>query len=93
VTIRNGVMRLRECTSAITTYFCFVMEYEALADERRAGLLDLWINPDARSVSEWPGLLETATPSDYLFVSDRAPVCRPRRCWPAASPERGPARI
>jgi hypothetical protein len=73
VTIRNGVLRLRECTSVTTTYFCFVLEYEALADERRAGLLELWINPDARSVAEWPGLLETATPSDCLFVSDLGP--------------------
>ncbi|MBI3262635.1 MAG: hypothetical protein HYZ58_05735 [Acidobacteria bacterium] len=73
VTVRNGVMRLRECASVTTTYLCFVLEYEALADERRAGLLELWINPDARSVAEWPGLLETATPRDYLLVSDLGP--------------------
>jgi hypothetical protein len=73
VTVRNGVMRLRECTSVTTMYLCFVMEYEALADERRPGLLELWINPEARSVAEWPGLLETATPSDYLFVADLGP--------------------
>lgn len=73
VTVRNGVLRLRECTSVTTTYFCFILEYEALADERRAGLLELWINPDARSVAEWPGLLDTATPSGYLFVSDPGP--------------------
>jgi hypothetical protein len=70
VTIRNGVMRVRECTSVTTMYLCFVFEYEALADERRAGLMELWINPDARSVADWPGLLETATPGDYLLVSE-----------------------
>lgn len=73
ITVRNGVMRLRACSAVTTTYFCFVLEYEALADERRAGLLDLWINPDTHSVAEWPGLLETAKPSDYLFMSDLGP--------------------
>lgn len=73
VTVRNGVTRLRDHGSVTTPYLCFVLEYEALADERRAGLLELWINPDARSVAEWPGLLDTATPSDYLFVSDLGP--------------------
>jgi len=73
VTIGNGVMRLRECTSAATLYLCFVFEYEALADERRAGLMELWINPDARSVAEWPGLLETATPRAAPLVSDTGP--------------------
>jgi hypothetical protein len=74
VTVRNGVVRLRECVSMLTTYCCFVMEYEALADERRGGLIELWINPDARSVADWPGsVLETAEPRDASLVSDLGP--------------------
>jgi hypothetical protein len=70
VTVRNGVLRLRECTPVTTMYLCFVFEYEALADERRGGLMELWINPDVQSVAEWPGLLDRATPGDYLLASD-----------------------
>lgn len=74
VTVRNGVMRLRECTSVQTIYFCVVMEYEALADERRGGLVELWINPDAGSVADWPAsLLETAEPRDAILASDLRP--------------------
>jgi len=74
VTIRNGVVRLRESVSVRTIYFCFVMEYEALADERRGGLVELWINPDAGSVADWPGfVLETAEPRDGSLVSDLRP--------------------
>lgn len=74
VTVRNGVVRLRECTSLKTTYFCFIMEYEALADERRGSLLELWINLDARSLADWPAaLLEAAEPRDTILVSDLSP--------------------
>jgi hypothetical protein len=74
VTVRNGVVRLRECVLTQTIYFCFVMEYEALADERRGGLVELWINPDAGSVADWPALvLETAEPRGILV-----PDLRPR---------------
>ena len=74
VTVRNGVVRLRECVSVQTIYFCFVMEYEALADERRGGLIELWINPDARSVADWPGsVLDTAESRDASLVSDLGP--------------------
>lgn len=74
VTIRNGVVRLRECVSAQTIYVCFVMEYEALADERRGGLIELWINADAGSVAEWPAwVLETAEPRDAILVPDLRP--------------------
>jgi len=70
ITLRNGVLRLRECTPVTTIYLCFVFEYEALADERRGGLMEFWINPDVHSVAEWPGLLDRATPGDYLLASD-----------------------
>ncbi|MBI2833971.1 MAG: hypothetical protein HYX76_06040 [Acidobacteria bacterium] len=73
ITVRNGVVRLRECVSVQTIYFCFVMEYEALADERRGGLLELWINPDAGSVADWPAVLEAAEPRDASLVPDLGP--------------------
>lgn len=73
VTVRNGVVRLRECVSVPTIYVCFVMEYEALADERRGGLIELWVNADTGSVVDWPAaVLETAEPREAL-VSDLGP--------------------
>jgi len=73
VTVRNGVVRLLECVPVQTTYLCFVMEYEALADERRGGLIELGINPDAGSVVDWPAaVLETAEPRE-AFVPDLGP--------------------
>jgi hypothetical protein len=74
VTVRNGVVRLRDYASVRTTYFCFVMEYEALADERRGSLMELWINPDARSLADWPAsLLEAAEPRDATLGGDQGP--------------------
>lgn len=74
VTIRNGVVRLVECVPVQTIYFCFVMEYEALADERRGGLIELWVNPDAGSVVDWPAaVLETAEPRDPIPPPDLGP--------------------
>lgn len=73
VTVRNGVVRLRECVAVQTIYVCFVMEYEALADERRGGIIELWVNADAGSVIDWPAaVLEAAEPREAL-VSDLGP--------------------
>ncbi len=85
VTVRNGVVRLRECVSVQAIYFCVVMEYEALADERREDSLS---SGSIRTLAPWPtGQVQCWTPrSRATRVSCRISVrdCRQPRPWPAA---------
>ena len=48
LSLRNGIFRFQECAPATRIYFCFFVQYEAMADERAGGVVEIWVNPLTR---------------------------------------------
>lgn len=68
LTLQNGVVRGANVTSADAVYFCFIFEYDLLADERAGGLTHVWVNPATRSVPQMASWL------DRLDLNDTVPL-------------------
>src|SRR5262249_19123349 len=58
--LHNGIFRIQECVRAETVYVGFIMQYDAMADERSGGLFEIWVNPESRSITTLPSLLDIA---------------------------------
>jgi hypothetical protein len=56
--LHNGIFRLQECAPAETLYLGFLLRYDVMADERSGGVLEVWVNPEARSIATLGSLLE-----------------------------------
>ncbi|MEO8125675.1 MAG: hypothetical protein ABJF23_03010 [Bryobacteraceae bacterium] len=56
--IQNGIYRFVEDYSATSVYYLFSFFYTVESDERSTGVVNVWLNPEARSVVAQPvGLL------------------------------------
>jgi ribosomal protein S21 len=51
--LENGVWRVRASQPAQFVYCGFVLQYDALADERASGLAAVWVNSETRSIPRW----------------------------------------
>ena len=58
LTLLNGVFRYRGYAAAQAVCFCFLFEYDILADERAGGLTRVWVNPATRSLPRMASWLE-----------------------------------
>lgn len=56
--LQNGVYRLRDCVPATRLYFCFLVQYDVMADERSGGIEEVWVNPATRSMPRIASLLD-----------------------------------
>lgn len=56
--LQNGVIRGAQVTPAEAVYFCFIFEYNLLADERAGSLTHVWVNPATRSVPQMNSWLD-----------------------------------
>lgn len=57
--LQNGIFRLQECARADALYFCFFLQYDAMADERSGGVAEIWVNPATRSIPQLAPPLDT----------------------------------
>lgn len=57
ITLTNGVIRDCRAESGPAHYVGFLVEFELLADERIAGMTEVWVNTTTRSVPRLDGLV------------------------------------
>lgn len=82
--LQNGVFRLRECVPAETLYFCFLLQYDVMADERSGGVVEVWVNPAARSIASLSPLLDQPDAGDAPPPAGLGELIAP--AWDLAQP-------
>jgi hypothetical protein len=64
LSLRNGIYRFQQCVPVTRTYFCFFVDYEAMADERAGGVVEIWVNPVTRSVPSLAAVVDSVEMRD-----------------------------
>ncbi|MBI2150465.1 MAG: hypothetical protein HYU27_07655, partial [Acidobacteria bacterium] len=82
--LQNGIFRLQECVPAEMLYLCFSLRYDAIADERSGGVLEVWVNPEARSIATMAAVLDQPEAGDAPSPPDLAAIAA--KAWDLAKP-------